>query len=205
MLPLNNRFLDMIPEAPMIGPITRDLLAWRAGDEMALSRLTDDIYTELRRLAGAVLGSRAGFRDLRPTELVHELYLRLPALQHVDWQGRAHFLNLSAQIMRRILIDQARKLQAGKRAGVRVTLSFKASVTDPAVEVDVILIHELLDRLAADHPRQAHVLELRFFGGLTTEETSEALRACGHEASVRTVERDWTFAKALMQNAIGPQ
>jgi RNA polymerase sigma factor (TIGR02999 family) len=192
----------MSTESAAIGTITRHLLDWRAGDEAALSRLTDEIYDELRRLAGAVLGSRAGFRSFQPTELVHELYFRLPALQTIDWQGRAHFFNLCAQIMRRILIDCARKLQAARRAGTPVTLSFRVAVTDPALEVDVLMVHSILDRFAADHPRQAHVLELRFFGGLTTEETSEVLRAGGQEASIRTVERDWTFAKAWIQNAI---
>jgi RNA polymerase sigma factor (TIGR02999 family) len=185
-----------------IGTITRHLLDWRAGDEAALSRLTDEVYAELRRLAGAVLGSHAGFRTLQPTELVHELYFKLPALQGIDWQGRAHFLNLAAQVMRRIIIDRARKLHAAKRGGLPITLSLTTPVKDPALEVDVLLVHDALDRFAADHPRQAHVLELRFFGGLTTEETSDVLRASGHEASIRTVERDWTFAKAWMQNAI---
>jgi RNA polymerase sigma factor (TIGR02999 family) len=188
--------------ASTIGTITRHLLEWRAGDEAALTRLTDEIYSELRRLAGAVLGSRAGFRSFQPTELVHELYFKLPALQNIDWQGRAHFLNLAAQVMRRIVIDCARKLQAAKRGGMPVTLSFQPAVKDPALDVDVLLVHDALGRFAADYPRQAHVLELRFFGGLTTEETSEVLRASGHEASSRTVERDWTFSKAWMQNAI---
>jgi len=194
--------LHVTTSASTIGAITRHLLDWRAGDDAALARLADEIYGELRRLAGAVLSSRAGFRSLQPTELVHELYFRLPALQTINWQGRAHFLNLSAQVMRRILIDCARKLQAAKRGGAALTLPFNAAGMDPALEVDVLLVNEALDRFALDHPRQAHVLELRFFGGLTTEETSEVLRASGHEASIRTVERDWTFAKAWMQNAI---
>jgi RNA polymerase sigma factor (TIGR02999 family) len=195
-------FTVVTTSASTIGSITRHLLDWRAGDDAALSRLTDEIYRELRRLAGAVVGSHAGFPSLQPTELVHELYFKLPALQDIDWQGRAHFLNLAAQVMRRILIDCARRLQASKRGGTPVTLSLHAAAKDPALEVDVLLVHSALDRFAADHPRQAHVLELRFFGGLTTEETSEVLRASGHEASIRTVERDWTFAKAWMQNAI---
>jgi RNA polymerase sigma-70 factor (ECF subfamily) len=185
-----------------IGTITRHLLDWRAGDEAALSLLTQEIYGELRRLAGAVLGSRAGFRAFQPTELVHELYFKLPALQTVDWQGRAHFLNLSAQVMRRIIIDYARKLQAAKRGGMPVTLSFNPAFDDPALDVDVLLVHSALDRFAVEYPRHAHLVELRFFGGLTTEEASEVLRAAGYETSVRTVERDWTFAKAWMQNVI---
>ena len=173
------------------------------GQRNDLAREPDDALDEIRdRLAGAVLGSHPGVRSLQPTELVHELYFKLPALQTIDWQGRAHFLNLSAQVMRRILIDYARKLQAAKRGGSPVTLSFNPAVKDPALDVDVLLVHNALDRFSADHPRQAHVLELRFFGGLTTEETSEVLRASGYETSTRTVERDWTFAKAWMQNAI---
>ena len=165
-----------------------------------------EVYGELRRLAGAVLSSRAGFQSFQPTELVHELYFRLPALQTLDWKGRAHFLNLAAQVMRRILIDCARKLHAAKRGGRPVTLSTKsADGADPALGVDVLLVNMALERFAIDHPRQAFVLELRFFGGLTAEESSEVLRANGHEASTRTVERDWTFAKAWMQNAIAPR
>ena len=185
-----------------VGSITRHLLDWRAGDEAALSRLTDEVYAELRRLAAAVVGSRAGLPSLQPTELVHEFYFRLHGLQTIDWQSRAHFLNLSAQIMRRILIDCARKLQTAKRGGAPITLSLNLAAKDPALEVDVLLVHHALDRFAAQHPRQAHVLELRFFGGLTTEEISDVLRASGEEASPRTVERDWVFAKAWMQSAI---
>ena len=192
----------MTTTAATVGVITRHLLDWRSGDTTALDRLTDAVYRELRRLASAVLNSNAGIRSLQPTELVHELYLQLPALQAVDWEGRAHFLNLSAHIMRTILIDCARKLQAAKRGGRPVTLPFDAARSDPALEVDVLLVHEAMDRFAADYPRQAQVLELRFFGGLTAEETSDVLRAAGRETSLRTVERDWTFAKAWMQNAI---
>jgi RNA polymerase sigma factor (TIGR02999 family) len=182
------------------GIITRHLQEWRAGDEAALTRLTEEIYSQLRQLSGAVLGSRAGFQSFQPTELVHELYFRLPALQTIDWQGRAHFLNVAALVMRRILIDCARKLQAAKRGGPPITLSVQPAFNDSALEVDVLWVHDALSRFAATYPRQAHVVELRFFGGLTTKEASDVLKANGYEASIRSVERDWTFAKAWMQN-----
>ena len=184
------------------GLITRHLLDWRSGDPEALTRLTSAIYAELRRLAGAVLSSRTGLDSLQPTELVHELYLELPGLKHIDFEGRAHFFNLAARVMRNILIDHARKRMAARRGGRPVTLRFDSRVTDPAMEMDVLLVNEALDRFAEKYPRQAQVVELRFFGGLTTEETAEAVSAAGGTISPRSVERDWTFAKAWLHHAI---
>jgi RNA polymerase sigma factor (TIGR02999 family) len=191
-------------EPAAIGAITRHLIDWRAGDSTALSRLTEELYTELRRMAGAVIHSGVHSGSLQPTELVHELYFRLRPLHAIDWQGRAHFLNLTAQMMRRILVDYSRKLHAAKRGGPLLTVELESGAHDPALELDVLLVHGALERLSTLHPRQAHVLELRFFGGLTAAETAEVLTASGADASVRTVERDWTFAKAWMQNALRP-
>jgi RNA polymerase sigma factor (TIGR02999 family) len=176
-------------------------MAWRSGDAEALTRLTDAIYAELRRLAAAILRSRSG-DAIQPTELVHELYLELPGLQDVDFEGRAHFLRLAARIMRNILIDHARKRMAARRGGQPVTLRFDPRVTDDAMKVDVLVINEALDRLAEKYPRQAKVVELRFFGGLTAEETAETMSATGDSTSLRSVERDWTFARAWLHNAI---
>ena len=184
------------------GLITRYLLDWRAGDASALERLTSAVYTELRRLAAAVLNSRAGFDTIQPTELVHELYFELPSLQQIDFASRAHFLNLTAHVMRTILIDHARKRMAARRGGQAVTLRFDSRVTDRALQADVLAVNEALDRFAEKFPRQAKVVELRFFGGLTAEETTAALSVSGYETSLRSVGRDWNFAKAWLQNAI---
>ena len=189
----------MPPEA---GLITRHLLDWRSGDPEALNRLTAAIYAELRRLAGAVLNSRSGLDSLQPTELVHELYLELPGLKQIDFEGSGHFFNLAARVMRNILIDHARKRMAARRGGQPITLRFDSRVTDPAMEMDVLLLNEALDRFAEKYPRQAQVVELRFFGGLTAEETVLAVNGSGGTISLRSVERDWNFAKAWLHNAI---
>ncbi len=138
---------------------------------------------------------------LQPTSLVHELYLQLPDVQEIDWQSRTHFLNVAAKMMRNILVDHARKRSALKR-GVVVALETDVGGSDRALEVDVLLVDQALDQLALIHPRHARVVELRFFGGLTVQETVDVLKVTGVESSVRTVERDWTFARAWLKNAI---
>jgi RNA polymerase sigma factor (TIGR02999 family) len=191
------------PEDSAPGIITRCLKDWRSGDEEALSRLTTEVYRELRRLAGSVMNGQAGRRTIQPTALVHELYLQLPGVQHIDWQSRAQFLNVSAKMMRNILVDHARKRQALKRGGGVPPVLADAQFDDSALSVDVLLVHEALDRLGGEYPRQARVVELRFFGGLSVEETSEVLKVDGIDSSLRTVERDWTFARAWLEDAIG--
>jgi RNA polymerase sigma-70 factor (ECF subfamily) len=190
------------PDSPP-GIITRCLQDWRSGDEEALSRLTTEVYRELRRLAGSVMNGQAGKRTIQPTALVHELYLQLPGVQHIDWQSRAQFLNVSAKMMRNILVDHARKRQAAKRGGGAAPVLADAPFDDSSLSVDVLLVHEALDRLSGEYPRQARVVELRFFGGLSVEETSEVLKVDGIDSSLRTVERDWTFARAWLEDAIG--
>ncbi len=184
------------------GLITRYLLDWRAGEAGALARLTDAIYAELRRLAGAIMSSRTGLDVIQPTELVHELFIELPGLKDMDFESRGDFFNLSARIMRNILIDHARKRMAARRGGQLITLRFDSRVTDRAMEVDVLTINEALERFAGKYPRQAHVVELRFFGGLTSEETAQALNAAGTHTSLRSVERDWNFARAWLHHAL---
>jgi len=147
---------------------------------------------------------QAGRRTIQPTALVHELYFRLPGVQHFDWQSRAHFLNVAAKMMRNILAGHARKRQAAKRGG-----GMLATITDPqsedsALSLDVLLVHQALERFGEEYPRQSRVVELRFFGGLSAEETREVLAATGMESSLRTVERDWAFARAWLEDAIGP-
>jgi RNA polymerase sigma factor (TIGR02999 family) len=190
------------------GDITRSLQDWRSGDEDALSRLTAAVYRELRRLASSLFAAESGDRTLQPTALVHELYLQLPSVQHLDWQSRAQFLNVAAKMMRNILVDHARRRHAAKRGGGATPVIVDSLIEDPALKSDVLVINDALDRLSEHYPRQSRVVELRFFGGLTTEETCDVLSATGVECSQRTVERDWTFARAWLQNdlqnAIGP-
>ena len=186
------------------GIITRCLKEWRGGDEAALSRLTTEVYSELRRLAGAVMASQSANRTIQPTALVHELYLRLPGVQEIDWQSRAQFLRVAAKMMRNILVDHARMRQAAKRGGGSVAVTLEPAGQDRSLQIDVLLVHTALEQFAEQYPRHAQVVELRFFGGLTSEETSEVLRVGGTESSLRTVERDWKFARAWLQDAIGP-
>ena len=190
------------------GDITRCLQDWRGGDEDALSRLTAVVYRELRRLASSLFAGESGDRTLQPTALVHELYMQLPSVQHLDWQSRAQFLNVAARMMRNILVDHARRRHAAKRGGGAPAIMVEALVDDPALKADVLVINDALDRLSEHYPRQSRVVELRFFGGLTNEETCQVLGATGVECSQRTVERDWTFARAWLQNdlqnATGP-
>lgn len=190
------------------GVITNYLQDWRAGDPEALDKLTASLYNDLRRIAGKVLRGERSNRTVQPTVLVHELFFELPELQHIDWQNRAHFLNVAASVMRNMLVDYARKRRALKRGGGAETVLIEepAGANDHRLGVDVLLVHELLERFAADYPRQAHVVELRFFGGLSEEETSEVLKATGAQSSGRTVSRDWAFAKAwLLKNMESPQ
>lgn len=181
--------------------ITRLLLRWREGDEAALPFITDAVYKELRRMAGAMFRHEAEDHTLQPTALVHELYLQLPDMQSFDWKSRAQFYSVAARMMRNILVDHARRRRAVKRGGGEkpVTLADVGSAFSP----DVLMVHDALQRFATEHERQAQVVELRFFGGLTADETAEVLRQKGVECSLRTVERDWRFARAWLQQAMG--
>lgn len=180
--------------------ITRHLNDWRSGSPEALELLMTAIYGELRRVAAGVLNSQAS-HTIQPTALVHELYVRLPGIQTTDWQSRSQFLNISARIMRNVLVDYERQRRAAKRGGgqVKVILEDIPSLDRATGNLDVLVVHDALDSLAVDYPRQARVVELRFFGGLTVEETSEVLRSTGEpESSIRTVARDWKFARAWL-------
>jgi RNA polymerase sigma-70 factor (ECF subfamily) len=185
------------------GIITKCLTEWKNGDEEALARLTTAVYRELRRLAAAAMAGQSGKRTIQPTALVHELYFQLPGVRHFDWQNRAHFLNVAAKMMRNILTSHARKRLTAKRGGGMTVVMADPQFEDPALSLDVLQVHEALDRLTGEYPRQARVVELRFFGGLSAEETSEVLTATGVENSLRTVERDWAFARAWLEDAIG--
>jgi RNA polymerase sigma factor (TIGR02999 family) len=170
------------------------LRAWHAGSEQALEKLTPEIYHELKRAARQCMRNERDGHTLQTTALINELYLRLPGLQDIDWQGRAHFFAICARQMRRILIDMARSRRSRKRGSG----SFMVSL-DEAPEVsadsrrDVVAVDDALKELAKVDLRKSQVVELRFFGGLSVEETARLL-----EVSPETVARDWRLAKAWL-------
>jgi RNA polymerase sigma factor (TIGR02999 family) len=184
------------PESP---EVTELLLAWSSGDESALHRLVPLVHRELRRLARRQMAGEHAGHTLQTTALVNEAYLRLVDLRRMRWQDRAHFLGMSARLMRRILVDHARVRQAQKRGGAdqRVPLEFAASVSTER-SVDLLAMDEALDALAAVDARKAQVVEMRFFGGLSIEETAGALGV-----SAETVKRDWRVAKAWLLRELG--
>ena len=169
------------------------LLAWRGGNERALDELLPLVHDELRRIArGCMRGERPG-HSLQATALVNEAYLKLVGAQQVNWQDRVHFLAVSARLMRRILVDAARSKNYQKRGGGAqpVTLDEGLVVSEPGR--DLIELDEALDALASVDPRKARVVEMRFFGGLTVEESAAAL-----DVSPDTIMRDWRLAKAWL-------
>jgi RNA polymerase sigma factor (TIGR02999 family) len=173
--------------------VTRLLQAWRDGDEVARDRLIPLVYAELRRRAAGHLRRERRGHSLRPTDLVHETYLRLCA-QNPAWQNRDQLFGVASRLMRRILVDHARARAAAKRGGIRVTLvDDLAASTPPSAEPDLLDLDSALDELAALDERQAHLVELRFFGGLSIEESARML-----EISVATANRDWVTAKAWL-------
>jgi RNA polymerase sigma factor (TIGR02999 family) len=181
--------------------ITEWLVRWREGDEIALERITGLVYAELRRLAGSMVYGERYDHTLQPTALVHELYTNLEGAREIDWQCRGQFFRIAARLMRQILVDYARKRGALKRGRGRLV-----SLSDGALRIpgpDLLDIHLALGRFEQAYPRQARVVELHFFGGLTSEETAEAIRATGDDVSLRTVERDWRFSRAWLQNELG--
>jgi RNA polymerase sigma factor (TIGR02999 family) len=173
--------------------LTGLLRAWARGDAAAGERLIPLVYDELRRQAARYLRRERPGHTLRPTALVHEAYLRL-AEQREDWENRAHFFAVASTLMRRILVDHARRRRAAKRAGqaCRVTLTEDVAVEQPR-DVDLLALEAALDELAAFDATKARLVELRFFGGLTIEETSSVL-----DLSVATLVREWRLAKAWL-------
>jgi RNA polymerase sigma-70 factor (ECF subfamily) len=164
------------------------------GDERAASKLIPLVYDELRRLASAYMRRERPDHTLQATALVHEAYLKLVEQRDVDWRGRAHFLGIAAQLMRRILIDHARGHLRDKRGGgMRPVPIDEALVFAPEQASELIKLEESLERLAKIDPRQAKIVELRFFGGLTVEQTATVMGV-----SPKTVKRDWSMAKAWL-------
>lgn len=174
--------------------ITVLLAAYRDGDRQALDRLMPAMYDDLRSLAQRYMRRESGASTLQATALVHEVYLRLMADSDLAWQNRAHFCAIAANAMRQILVERARARHAVKRGGsrVRVTLTDPLDAGAPP-SIDLLALDEALDRLSAVDARQAKIVELRFFGGLTVEETAEAL-----DVSPATVKRGWEVARAWL-------
>ena len=177
--------------------VTAILQEWRQGSPEALERLMEIVYAELRRLAAQYLSRERSGHTLQPTALVHEAYVRLVD-QRVPWESRAHFFGVAAQMMRRVLVDHARSRRAEKRGGDsdRVTLSAAEGLAKTP-EIDLVALDAALEKLAALDPRQARIVELRYFGGLTNEETAEALGV-----SVATVKREWALARAWLKGKL---
>ncbi len=167
------------------------LQAWRGGDQAALDKLTPLVYGELRRLAHCYMTRERADHTLQTTALVHEAYLRLVDANRIDWQDRAHFFAISANLMRRILVDWARARGYRKRGGHarRVSLD-EAPLISAAPDTDLVQLNDALDKLGKFDPRKAQVVELRFFGGMNLDETAEILNV-----SRDTIKRDWNLAK----------
>ena len=182
--------------------VTRLLVRWSSGDPEALRELVPLVYAECRRIAAQQLRGERPEHTLDPTALVHELYLRLVDQHRATWQNRAHFFGVAAQMMRRILVDHARARQAQKRGGsaILVSLADASDASDTVEEsplADVLAIDEALDRLAAHDAEQVRIIELRFFAGLTVEETAHVVGR-----SARTVKREWRLAKAWLHREL---
>ena len=172
--------------------VTRLLLDWSAGSKEALDELTPLVYSELRRLAGSYLGRERPGHTLQPTALIHEAYLRMAGSGMPNWENRAHFFAIAAQLMRQILVDHARARQAAKRKGIRVQLDAALTVSREP-DRDIVALDDAMKDLAALDPRKCRVIELRFFGGLTAEETAGVLGI-----SAVTVGRELRTAEAWL-------
>ena len=174
--------------------VTQLLRAWRQGDAAALDRLVPMVYQKLRRLARHYMAGQRPGHTLQATALVNEAYMRLIDCEQVNWKDRAHFFAISAQMMRRVLVEFARARQYQKRgAGARKTSLDEGVIASPQRGQDLVALDDALQALAAEYPRQAQVVELRFFGGLSVEETAEVLHV-----SAITVMRDWQLAKVWL-------
>jgi RNA polymerase sigma factor (TIGR02999 family) len=178
--------------------ITELLVGYGRGDKEALDQLMPVVYDELRRQAARYLRREQAGHTLQTTALIHEAYMRLVDQRNVQWQNRAHFFGIAAQLMRRILVDHARTKKRVKRGGsdVRVSLG-DAAVAVKGQDLDVVALDEALDRLARVDEQQSRVVELRFFSGLTVEETAEVMGI-----SKATVKRDWSMAKAWLHREL---
>jgi RNA polymerase sigma factor (TIGR02999 family) len=175
--------------------VTVLLRAWKDGDQAAFDRLASLVYADLRRMARRHMKNERSGNTLQTTALVNEAFLRLVDVENAGWRDRAQFFALSAQMMRRILVDAARARGSDKRGAGAVKVNVDdVAVLSPEPDQSVLALHETLEEFAKIAPRQARVVELRYFGGMSMEEVSEVMKA-----SKRTIERDWEFAKAWLK------
>lgn len=174
--------------------VTNLLVAWGKGDRQAFDRLMPQVQQELHRIAERYMAAERAGHDLQATALINEAYLRLVDWKNIQWADRAHFFGMAANMMRRVLVDHARRRDRVKRGGeaIQVSLVEAAHVATPE-RADVLALDEALERLAEVDPRKSRIVEMRFFGGLSLEEAAEALGV-----SVATVRRDWTLARAWL-------
>jgi len=181
--------------------ITRLLADWSNGDRQALEKLTPLVYDELRRLAGRYLRQERVGHTLQSTALVHEAYMKLVGQNNVRWQNRAHFFGIAAQMIRRILVDYARARKADKRGAGAERLSLDEAIALPGgQDLDLVALDDALEGLAKIDARQSRLVELRFFAGLTIEETAEVM-----QMSLATAKRDWVSAKAWLSREVRRQ
>jgi len=174
--------------------VTELLVRWRGGDKAALDALMPLVYSELRRIANRYLQGERSDHTLQSTALVHEAYVRMTNQQLPQWQNRAHFFAVAAQLMRQILVDHARNHRASKRGGDAYKLALEdAEEQFQPVDLDIVALDDALKTLAAMDSQQSRVVELKFFGGLSNEDTAEVLGV-----STSTVKRDWTTARAWL-------
>ena len=180
------------------GNVTELLSQYRGGKREALDLLVPLVYDELRRIAGRYMRAEAASHTLQPTALVNEAYMRLVDQREVEWQSRAHFFGVAAQLMRRLLVDHARGRNRQKRGGGVVVVPLEEQdVAAPDAGLDLVALDDALERLAELSPQQARVVELRYFAGLSIEETAEVLGV-----STMTVKRAWAMARAWLHREI---
>ncbi len=181
--------------------VTEILLAASQGDRVAVDRLLEVVYEELRRLAAGAMRSERADHTLQPAALVHETYLRLINQKNVPWQNRAHFFAVAARAMRQILVEHARKKGAAKRGGSAARLELHEQLIGTFENViDVVALDEALTELGKTHERHVQIVEARFFGGMSIEETAAAL-----EVSTSTVEREWRYARARLYTMLSDE
>jgi RNA polymerase sigma factor (TIGR02999 family) len=185
-------------EPPVSGDITGLLRSWSEGDQSALDRLTPIVYAELHRLAGRYMQRERPGHSLQTTALVNEAYMRLVDYKRMQWQNRAHFFAVSAQLLRRILVEHSRRRNLKRGRGVRHVSLEEAAFLGGKQAADLVALDDAMKALALLDPRKERVVEMRFFGGLSVEETAEVLKV-----SSVTVMRDWSTAKAWLYRELG--
>jgi RNA polymerase sigma factor (TIGR02999 family) len=186
------------PGEPDVGDISTLLRAWSDGDRNALEKLTPIVFDELHRLARRYMKRERPGHSLQTTALVNEAYMRLVDYKRMQWQNRAHFFAVSAQLMRRILVEHARRRNLKRGGGVQHVSLDQAAVVGGERAADLVALDVAMDALARLDPRKVQVVEMRFFGGLSVEETAEVLKV-----SAVTVMRDWSTAKAWLYRELG--